>query len=41
MKNRTKSTILAVAAGAAVVALAISMKGMLPELYRYMKIKRM
>ena len=41
MKKKNRSTILAIAAAAGAVALAISMKGMFPELIRYIKMERM
>lgn len=40
-KRKNRSTILTIAAAVGAVALAISMKGLFPELVRYIKMERM
>jgi hypothetical protein len=41
MKTRTNKTLLAIAFGAGALVTAVVMRGMLPELHRYIRIKRM
>jgi hypothetical protein len=40
-RKKNRSIFVTIAAAAGAVALAISMKGMLPELVRYIKLERM
>ena len=41
MKTKTNKTLLAIAFGAGALVTVVLMRGMVPELYRYMKIRRM
>jgi hypothetical protein len=40
-KRSLTKTVLKIAAGAVVVATGVALRGMLPELYRYVRLKRM
>jgi hypothetical protein len=41
MKHKTNKPLLALAFGAGALAAVVLMRGMVPELYRYFKIRRM
>jgi len=41
MKTKTNKTLLAITFGAGALVAVVLMRGMMPELYRYMRIRRM